>query len=248
MKNINKYIAFLAFGLFATGCMAQEDEVPAGFVYGTYYYCDVATQDAMDEIVATYEAPVFDKWVEEGKLTGWGYYKHYTGGRWRRLQYHVSTTIEGALDNQSAIFAEIYADNPEAGQARADACGGHDDYIWSASQGSTPPETAPTVSLSTYHVCTLTGQQRADEIFAEIYAPKLNELVEKGDIAAWNWNEHRLGGMYRRLATITGPDHASVVAANGQVIQNANQNHSALAEEFSGICGSHTDYLWDIVN
>ena len=36
-----------------------------------------------------------------------------------------------------------------------------------------------------------------------------------------------------------------VVAANGQVIGYVNENHSALAQEFSNICGSHTDYLWD---
>ncbi len=246
MKNINKYIAIVSIGLFSAGCMAQEDEAPPGIVFGTYYYCDVATQDDMDEIVAANEAPVFDKWVEEGKLIAWGYYKHYTGGRWRRLQFHVSPSIEEALSNQDAIFEEIYADNAEGGQARSEACYGHDDYIWAADQGSGLAETAPAVSLSTYHVCTLTGQQRADEIFAEVYAPKLNELVEKGDIAGWGWNQHRLGGRYRRLATITGADHASVVAANGQVIGYANENHSALAEEFSSICGSHTDYLWDI--
>ena len=248
MKNIQKYIAFVAFGLFSTGSLAQEDGAPAGFVYGTYLYCDVATQGDMDEIVATYEAPVFDKWVEEGKLTAWGYFKHYTGGRWRRLQFHVSSTMEGALENQNAIFTEIYANNPAAGQARSDACFGHDDYIWSTGQGSGPAEAPAAVSLSVYHVCTLSGQRRADEIFAEIFAPKLNELVENGDIAAWNFNQHRLGGIYRRLATITGADHASVVAANAQVLQNANQNHSALADEFNDICGSHTDYLWDIVN
>lgn len=246
MKNINKYIAVVSIGLFSTACVAQEDETPGGFVYGTYYYCDVATQGDMDEAVAANEAPVFDKWVEDGKLIAWGYYKHYTGGRWRRLQFHVSPTIEEALSNQGAIFNEIYADNPEGGQARSEACYGHDDYIWATGQGSGPPETAPAVSLSVYHVCTLTGQARADEIFAEIYAPKLNELVEKGDISGWGWNEHRLGGKYRRLQTITGADHGSVVAANGQVISSVNEDHSALAQEFSGICGSHTDYLWDI--
>jgi hypothetical protein len=246
MKNINKYIAIVSIGLFSVTCMAQEDEAPAAFIYSTYYYCDVATQDAMDEIVATTEAPVFDKWVEDGKLIGWGYYKHYTGGRWRRLQYHLSSSIEDALNAQNAIFSEIYADNTEAGQARSDACYGHDDYIWAADQGSGPSEAAPAASLSVYHVCKLTGQQRADEIFAEVYAPQLDELVKKGDITGWGWNQHRLGGKYRRLQTIFGADHASVVAANGQVIGYANENHSALAQEFSDICGSHTDYLWDI--
>jgi hypothetical protein len=248
MKNINKYIAIVSIGLFSVTCMAQEDEAPAAFVYATYYYCDVATQGDMDDIVAEHEAPVFDKWVEDGKLIGWGYWEHYTGGRWRRLQYHVSSSMAEALNTQNAIFSEIYSDNSEAGQARADACYGHDDYIWAVGQGSGPPETAPAVTLSTYHVCTLTGQQRADEIFAEVYAPKLDELVEKGDISNWGWNEHRLGGKYRRLGTMGGADHASVVAANGQVIQHVNQNHSALAQEFSNICGSHTDYLWDTGN
>jgi hypothetical protein len=124
--------------------------------------------------------------------------------------------MEEALNNQNAIFNEIYSDNAEAGQARADACYGHDDYIWAAGQGSGPPEAAPAVTLSTYHVCSLTGQQRADEIFAEVYAPKLDELVKKGDIAGWGWNEHRLGGRYRRLGIISGADHASVVAANSR--------------------------------
>ncbi len=156
--------------------------------------------------------------------------------------------MEELLSNQDAIFNEIYANNPGGGQARSNACAGHDDYIWAADLGSDPADTAPAVSLSVYHVCSLAGQQRADEIFGEIYAPKLDELLKKGDIAGWGWNQHRLGGRYRRLATITGADHDSVVAANGQAIQHANQNHSALAEEFSGICGSHTDYLWDVVN
>jgi len=70
MKNINKYIAIVSIGLFSVTCMAQEDEAPTGYIYGTYYYCDVATQGDMDEIVAANEAPVFDKWVEEGKLMG----------------------------------------------------------------------------------------------------------------------------------------------------------------------------------
>jgi hypothetical protein len=248
MKTINKFIAVLSIGLFSVSCMAQDDEAPSRFIYGTYLYCDVATQADMDTIVAATEAPVFDQWVEDGKMTGWGYYKHYIGGRWRRLQYHTAASMEELMENQDAIFNEIYANNPGGGQARSNACGGHDDYIWAVDQGSGLPASLPAASLSVYHVCTLTGQQRADEIFTEVYAPKLNELVEKGDIAAWGWNQHRLGGRYRRLATISGADRASVVAANGQVIQHVNENHSALAEEFSSICGSHTDYLWDVVN
>ena len=96
--------------------------------------------------------------------------------------------------------------------------------------GSGPSDSAPAVSLSTYHVCKLTGQQRADEIFAEVYAPKLNELVEKGDITGWNWNEHRLGGRYRRLADDyrTRPRQRRRCKWSGHS-GYANENHSALA-------------------
>ncbi len=87
MKNINKFIAIVSIGLFSVSCMAQEEEATSVFIYSTYYCCDVATQDAMDAIVAATEAPVFDQWVEDGKMIGWGYYKHYFGGRSRRLQY-----------------------------------------------------------------------------------------------------------------------------------------------------------------
>jgi len=32
------------------------------------------------------------------------------------------------------------------------------------------------------------------------------------------------------------------------LFQYMNENHSELTEEFTDICGSHTDYLWDIVH
>ena len=226
---------------------AQDNDETA-YIYATYYACDQATQGDMDTIVETNEKPVFDRWVEQGKLLGWGYYSHFTGGAWRRLQFHVSPTMADALNNQSAIFQEIYADNPAGGQARAEACGTHADYIWATGQVSAQPDEPPAVSLSVYYVCNFADEQRADEIFAEMAVPKLNELVEEGDITTWGWQMHRLGGRFRRLQVITGDDHASVVAARGQVLQHATENHPELAAEFGRICGAHTDYIWDIVH
>ena len=249
MKKIYKPIATaLLFGLVSVACIAQDDDAPAGFTYSTYYVCDVATQGAMDAVVEANEKAVFDKWVEEGKLIAWGYLSHYTGGRWRRAQYHVSPTMADALNNQSAIFTEIYSDNEDGGQARSDACAAHDDYIWAIDQGSGVGTDRGDVSLSVYYVCELTRQERADEIVAEAQAPKLNQMQEDGMIASWGWSSHRIGGRYRRLQTITGADYASVVQARGELLQHVNENHSDLGDEFSDICGSHSDYLWDIVH
>lgn len=249
MNKINKSIATaLLFGLVSVACIAQDDDGPAGFSYVTYHYCDVATQGAMDAAIETNEKAVFDKWVADGKLIAWGYLSHNTGGRWRRAQYHVSPTIADALNNQAAIFTEIYSDNAAGGQARSEACEAHDDYLWALNQGSAPGTDRGDVSYSSYYVCDLNGQDRADEIWAEANAPILNQLQEEGKIATWSWQNHIIGGKYRRLQTITGADYASVVSANAELVQFSGEGPAGMGEEFNDICGTHTDYLWDIVH
>ncbi len=225
---------------------AQDDAGPLGYSYATYYVCDMATQSNMDNIVQANDYEVFDRWVDDGKLLAWGYLSHFTGGRWRRVQYHVSPTLEAALSAQATIFREIYEDNRAGGQARAEACEAHDDYVWALLQGSGPGTDRGAVSLSAYFVCDIARENRADEIVEMVQAPKLAELREAGKIASWGWSAHRLGGEYRRLQVITGADYASVMAARAELLQHANENHRALGTEFANICNSHTDYLWDI--
>ncbi len=248
MKKNKNTLAIVILGLVPMMAAAQDDDGPIGFSYVTYYVCDVATQGNMDNVVDTNEKPVFDQWVEDGKLLGWGYLSHFTGGRWRRAQYHVSETMAGALKTQASIFSEIYSDNREGGQARGEACEAHDDYVWAINQGSAVSTERGDVSLSVYYVCDVADQGRADEIFAEVYAPKLNELQSDGQIASWGWQSHVLGGRYRRLQTVTGADYVTVNAARFAAVQHVNQNHSELGREFAQICGEHTDYLWDIVH
>jgi len=248
MKIITRVLALLGLGLISVTCFAQDDDGPAGYSYVTYLACDQATQGDMDTIVETNEKPVFDKWVADGKLIAWGYLSHFTGGQWRRAQYHVSPTMADALNNQSAIFQEIYADNPAGGQARAKACATHDDYVWAIGQGSGAGTDRGNVSMSVYFVCDAANELRADEIFAETYAPKLDELLDDGKIASWGWQSHRIGGKYRRLQTITGNSHATVVAARGEVFGHVSQNHTELGREFTTLCNSHSDYIWDIVH
>jgi len=248
MNNKVRLWSCTLIALVPLTAIAQENEAPLGFSYVTYYVCDMAKQGNMDNIVETNEYPVFDKWVEEGKLMSWGYLSHFTGGRWRRAQYHVSPTMEDALKNQVDLVREVYADNRAGGQARSEACESHDDYLWALSQGSPPGTDRGDVSLSVYFVCSTADQSRADEIFAEAYAPKLEEMREEGKIGSWGWQSHVLGGEYRRLQTVTGEDFASVTAARMETIQHVNQNHAALGREFAQICDSHADYLWDIVH
>jgi hypothetical protein len=246
--NTTTVVPVLAILLLVGGtAAAQEDDGPAGYSYATYYLCDQATQGNMDSLVAANEAAVFDRWVEEGKLLAWGYLAHFTGGRWRRAQYHVSPTVEAALEAQAEIFGEIYADNRAGGQARAEACSAHEDYLWAMSQGSPPGTERGNVSLSIYFTCDVADQQRADEIFAEAFAPRLEAYREDGRIASWGWLSHVLGGEHRRAQTITGDDHATVTAVRLELLRAVNEDHPAMGREFAEICHSHVDYLWDIV-
>jgi hypothetical protein len=247
MNKINKYIAAFLTSVLSVACYAQPDDGPQAFVYGTYYYCDVATENDMDAVVEQYEKPVFDQWVADGKIIAWGYYSHFTGGQWRRLQYHISPTLQDAVNTQASIFGEIYANNPAAGRLRGQACESHDDYIWGQISGSTnTPDTAPKVSLSAYYVCDQTKQARANEIVEETLGPMYDKLVSEGKITNWGWMSHIVGGKYRKLATIMGDSHAAVLAARGETI--AQLNESGAFDEFNSICGSHTDYLWNIVH
>lgn len=248
MKRIIRFSAIALLGCIPLSAVAQDDPVPQGYSYVTYYVCDMAEQGNMDNIVENNEVAVFDKWVDDGKLLSWGYMSHFVGGRWRRAQYHVSATLEEALQNQRAILSEVYADNRAGGQARAEACKAHDDYLWTMDQGSPPGTDRGSVSLSVYFECSVADQRRADEIFAQTYAPKLTEMQKEGKIATWGWQSHVLGGEYRRLQTVTGSNHATVTNARFEALQHVNQNHSDLAREFSQICDSHVDYLWDIVH
>jgi hypothetical protein len=245
----NLLLALAVSGLMPLAASSQDNEdAPARITYVTYYVCDVATQGNMDSVVGAYDKPVFDQWVKDGKLVAWGYLSHFTGGRWRRAEYHVSPSMDEALDAQSKIFNEIYADNREGGQARAEACEAHDDYMWSIDQSGGQTSARGETSLSVYFECEIADEERADEIFAKAYAPQFDKFVQDGKIASWSWQSHLLGGQYRRLQTITGETYAAVNAARVAALQNVNRNNSDLGREFSRICDAHVDYLWDIVH
>lgn len=248
MTGNMKIMLVMALLALTGGAYAQSGEQPTAYAYATYYVCDVATQGNMDNIVRANEAPVFDRWVEEDKLSAWGYLSHFTGGRWRRAQFHVSPTLEDALRVQAEIFSEIYSDNREGGQARAEACEAHDDYIWAVNQGTAIPADRGKASLSVYYLCDSSREIRADRIFEEGIAPSLEQFREDGKIRTWSWQSHVLGGPFRRLLIVTGDDYAVLSRVRRDAMRSLYESSAEGGREFSEICNSHEDYLWDIVH
>jgi hypothetical protein len=82
---------------FGKICNAHEDyiwEVESGSSgegrgkagFSVYYRCDESKEERADEIFEKDFGPLFNKYVEAGKLTSWGWSSHWVGGSFRRLQ------------------------------------------------------------------------------------------------------------------------------------------------------------------
>ena len=231
----------------------EEDEGPSSYVYATYHYCSTAGQDRADEIYESQFLPVMDKLLADGKVTAFGWLAHHTGGKWRRIDYYAAPTLDALLDAGSARNEAFEAADPEgkAGAEFSKACSSHDDYIWASSTGvgSGAVERGP-AGFSVYFVCDENRESRADEIVANNFGPIYDKHVADGKIASWGWSEHWVGGKYRRLLTMTGADHKSVLNARNALIEElfSGEGMEEIGNEFTDICGSHSDYMWDIVH
>ena len=243
------FIAILGLVISAPATLMAEEEEKAAdsYIYATYFNCDVSTQEQADELVKANTAPVYDAAVADGTITQWGWLAHHTGGKWRRLQFHGSDTIAGLFKAQETIGERITAAQGDSPDGFSKICGAHDDYIWKGEAGSAAGTKRGPAGLSVYHVCDIAKEGRADEIVKKVFAPVFDKAVADGKIASWGWSSHLVGGKYRRLGTTTGANYADLVMAQGDIIRSLyGDGDNAEANEFSTICTSHSDYLWDI--
>ncbi len=246
MNTIKNYILLAGLTALSVNALAQEKEGPSLYTYATYFNCDVTGQDRVDEIVKNVNAPVFDKMVEEGKMSSWGWLAHYAGGKWRRAQYHQAPTLDALLDAQTEMGKRLStAKNDAQDKEFGKICNAHDDYIWKVEAGSAGKSRGK-AGFSVYFQCNENKEDRADEIFKKDFAPLFNKYVADGKLTSWGWSSHWVGGKYRKLQTMTGADHKSLLKARGELLGELFADGNAAGKEFTEICGSHADYMWDI--
>lgn len=240
-------IVSVCLSLCAGVTLAQGE---SSFIFGEYYVCDQNREGFANTLVERIMAPIYDKHVKEGHLTGWGWLAHNAGGRWRRVLYYSSNDLDTLLQTRDKMIEELQSELADTEREFTSICPEHDDLIWQAVAG-TPidQQLADTAaeSYSTYYVCDVSKQERADEIVKQLIAPEIDKLVKSGEIKSWGWYEHVIGGRYRRLMTHRGATQAGLLAAVVKYNDAATAADAALAEEFSQICNSHADYLWDVV-
>jgi hypothetical protein len=229
-------------GLLCVSGMAVAQQTDS-YTYATYFYCDVTKQERADEIVAQLDAPIYDAAVADASITGWGWLAHHTGGKWRRVQFHQASSIDGLLAANEKIGDQIDAKDKKLAEEAGKICNAHDDYIWKAVAGNATTQARGKAAFSVYYVCDATREDQADALVKQVFAPMYDKLVAEGKLTSWGWLEHIVGGEYRRLSTMTAPDVKSLLAARGGIVAAMQDNK--LGDAFTDICSSHTDYIWE---
>jgi hypothetical protein len=233
--------------LAASSGWAQDS--PTTFVMGTYYRCVQGDATRADAIYKEHVLPFLKAEQAAGRITAYGWAKHWEGGDWRRLEYVTGTDLDKMVDSRVALIKLGQA--PEHAKATDEfdrVCSSHDDYIWSSKASSQAPDAVARVrspfALSTYYECT-SNEDEADAIVKTAFAPILNQHVKDGKIASWNWLEHRMGGKYRRAMVLDGASEKAILKYWGALSGEFDKAQPEFNRRFGEICSSHTDYIWD---
>lgn len=232
----------------------QEEEASQPYIYVTYSVCSLADQWRADEIVEQHRTPIMDAALEDGVIQGWGWLAHHTGGQWRRASYYAAGSMEALLDAAAVVNLRSNDQSRRAANEFSSICSTHDDYIWRRVAGSsgdngenlTGLEGRAGAGFSVYDNCDMANESRADEIVKEVMGPIYDRHVAEGNLASWGWWEHIVGGEWRRLATMTAADDKILMKVRGEIINELVEKHEEALDEYSSICGSHQDYIWDI--
>ncbi len=232
--------------LMLGGPALAQEKAAERFTYVTYFNCDVTQQERADAIFAEVQKPIYDAAVADGTIQGYGWLAHHTGGKWRRATYFGAGSVQALLDVQKKIGDQIDAKSEKLSTEFGKICNSHDDYVWRTVAGNIGTVARGAAAFSTYFVCDQGREAEADALVTQVFAPVYDKMVADGKLKSWGWNEHIVGGSYRRLATISATDVKSLMEARDAIVQV--QIDNPLGKTFTDICGDHTDYIWEITS
>lgn len=228
---------------------AQDTAQPV--VYAAYYECDPNQQARVDSLISSFWAPLVDRHIAAKHVTAWGWSGHHTGSTWSRVFYVVSPDVGNAVDAVEGLLADARKANAEALRETTAACPTHEDYIWQRVAGSQPSaelgRARPAAGLSIYYECNPAREQRADALVTSTFTPTFSALVQSGELNSWGWLQHIVGGKYRRLLLMDGRDAKTLLAVTGKLVTELRAKQAAAFGEFSDICSSHQDVIWNIM-
>jgi hypothetical protein len=234
-----------AYACLLSGMPAGAQDKPADvYVYSTYHDCEFAKQDRADEIHAQLQQPAAEAAVKDGSITGHGWMAHQTGGKWRRADYFTAGSVQALLDAQEKMGASDDAKAQKLNAEFGGICSSHEDYIWRRVAGNAGTAARGNAAFSTYYVCDQGRETQADALVQSSVAPILDKMVADGKLKTWGWNEHIVGGDFRRLETISAVDVKSLMEARDALVEALQDNPAG--DMLTDICPSHADYIWEI--
>jgi hypothetical protein len=161
----------------------------------------------------------------------------------------VSSSLDALLDAQSAVLKDMQGRKKEFAELSG-LCPRHEDYIWrrviSTQRERQEQSPRSTARLGVYMECDMARESRADTLVTQVFAPIWDRHLAPGRMNSWGWHEHVVGGKYRRLLLLDGGSHKAILSSLDSVLADIRSQRPAEGKEFSQICHSHQDYLWDI--
>ena len=239
--------ALAALVLAAPALHAQAQAAPQTYLLATYYECDYASEGTAD-IMMQRLAPVLQKHVTAGHISGYAMSAHVMGGAWRRL-VTMTGQRDALLDVWSGLDAELQAADPVAYDAFNNTCGSHQDYLWAqVANGPAPTATvaaANTFRHSTYFFCNQATEETVDSLVIKTVGPEIQKHVAMGHLGSWGWLRHDNGGTVRRVLTFTGPTVKALFQMRQAVFEGIGEANAN--QLFGGACGNHFEYVWSDV-
>lgn len=95
-----------------------------------YIRCDINREAEADAIVQRAMAPIYDRFVESGAITAWGYFAHVVGGEFRRLWTISGDDYPSLMTAWGEMNQAVQAEEPGAGFLYNEICPTHVDYMW----------------------------------------------------------------------------------------------------------------------
>ena len=136
-------LLLLATVLFAGPAEAQEpQQQPTDGVVVSLNMCNFGAVEELNQMVRQHWAPVLDRAVREGNLSGWGVLTHMWGDEYNWVVYYAGPNAGTLSQRVSALLGEIFGAMPGDAMSRfGGMCTAHKDNIYAVAvaQGAQPP-------------------------------------------------------------------------------------------------------------
>jgi hypothetical protein len=243
MKRVVLCVCVLMLSAAVTPAVAQDEEEGKPFLYVTYMECDATRLDEVDALMKR-TAPIYDEAKAAGEISGWGWGRHHTGGKWRRFFFVAGSDPVELMDTMDALDEK--SGEVEGAEKFAEICGQHEDYLWRQVASSSVSAVADpgTVGVSQYYRCDFNEEGFADDIVESHFSEVFNAHVGEGKLSSWSWLEHLVGGEYRRLLAMRAANRADLLNAWGAIVEALDEEQGGALRQFSDICFAHQDYIW----